>query len=213
MRDPHPLNLDIKLRMGLGLDARSHREENSRADCWVRMWWRRARKELASIFSRIIQARRHSNTKEDDILQSFIDSRYEKVPIPDTMPALAVCMSSMLSERPWLPQHLGSGPFSGLARQGFGQGVWGCVGVWRALLERRGDHRHAHCDSLRWAAHLLHHLGMDRPHHDPGQGAPKRPLTSLSSKTIWVCWSGIYMDLHQPTPQDSLLLCQWRLHP
>ncbi|KAK9908024.1 hypothetical protein WJX75_001750 [Coccomyxa subellipsoidea] len=39
----------------------------------------RARKELASIFSRIIQARRDSNTKEDDILQSFIDSRYEKV--------------------------------------------------------------------------------------------------------------------------------------
>ncbi len=40
---------------------------------------RRARKELAKIFSRIIQARRESNTKEDDMLQSFIESRYEKV--------------------------------------------------------------------------------------------------------------------------------------
>ncbi|EIE21542.1 sterol 14 desaturase [Coccomyxa subellipsoidea C-169] len=39
----------------------------------------RARKELASIFSRIIQARRGSDSKEDDMLQSFIDSRYEKV--------------------------------------------------------------------------------------------------------------------------------------
>ncbi len=39
----------------------------------------RARKELAKIFSRIIQARRGSNTKEDDMLQSFIESRYEKV--------------------------------------------------------------------------------------------------------------------------------------
>ncbi|CAL8469499.1 g9040 [Coccomyxa elongata] len=39
----------------------------------------RARKELAKIFSRIIQARRESNTKEDDMLQSFIESRYEKV--------------------------------------------------------------------------------------------------------------------------------------
>ncbi len=39
----------------------------------------RARKELADIFARIIQTRRESKAQEDDILQSFIDSRYEKV--------------------------------------------------------------------------------------------------------------------------------------
>ncbi len=47
----------------------------------------RARKELASIFSRIIQARRGSDSKEDDMLQSFIDSRYEKVPFHYKPPA------------------------------------------------------------------------------------------------------------------------------
>jgi len=35
--------------------------------------------ELSSIFARIIQARRDSKAKEEDILQCFIDSRYEKV--------------------------------------------------------------------------------------------------------------------------------------
>ena len=39
----------------------------------------RARVELSSIFARIIQARRDSKAKEEDILQCFIDSRYEKV--------------------------------------------------------------------------------------------------------------------------------------
>lgn len=40
---------------------------------------RRARAELSRIFARIIQARRESKVKEEDILQCFIDSRYEKV--------------------------------------------------------------------------------------------------------------------------------------
>ena len=40
---------------------------------------RRARAELARVFSRIIQARRASGAHEDDILQCFIDARYEKV--------------------------------------------------------------------------------------------------------------------------------------
>ena len=39
----------------------------------------RARAELSRIFARIIQARRDSKAREEDILQSFIDSRYEKV--------------------------------------------------------------------------------------------------------------------------------------
>ena len=42
-------------------------------------WADRARKELADIFATIIKARRASGSQEDDILQSFIDSRYEKV--------------------------------------------------------------------------------------------------------------------------------------
>ncbi|CAK0784520.1 hypothetical protein CVIRNUC_007724 [Coccomyxa viridis] len=43
--------------------------------------WRRdrARAELSRIFARIIQARRQSKAGEEDILQCFIDSRYEKV--------------------------------------------------------------------------------------------------------------------------------------
>ena len=40
---------------------------------------RRARAELSRIFARIIQARRQSKAGEEDILQCFIDSRYEKV--------------------------------------------------------------------------------------------------------------------------------------
>ena len=40
---------------------------------------RRARAELSRIFARIIQARRESKAKEEDMLQCFIDSRYEKV--------------------------------------------------------------------------------------------------------------------------------------
>ena len=40
---------------------------------------RRARAELSRIFARIIQARRQSQGGEEDILQCFIDSRYEKV--------------------------------------------------------------------------------------------------------------------------------------
>ena len=40
---------------------------------------RRARAELSRIFARIIQARRGSAAREEDILQCFIDSRYEKV--------------------------------------------------------------------------------------------------------------------------------------
>ncbi len=40
---------------------------------------RRARAELSRIFARIIQARRESKATEEDILQCFIDSRYEKV--------------------------------------------------------------------------------------------------------------------------------------
>ena len=38
----------------------------------------RARRELSHIFNRIIQRRRASGSREDDILQCFIDSRYEK---------------------------------------------------------------------------------------------------------------------------------------
>jgi len=41
--------------------------------------------ELSSIFARIIQARRDSKAKEEDILQCFIDSRYEKVVHIDCM--------------------------------------------------------------------------------------------------------------------------------
>ncbi|KAK9831328.1 hypothetical protein WJX81_002868 [Elliptochloris bilobata] len=39
----------------------------------------RAREELSRIFSKVIRARRASGAREDDILQCFIDSRYEKV--------------------------------------------------------------------------------------------------------------------------------------
>ncbi len=39
---------------------------------------RRAREELSRIFSKVIRARRASGAREDDILQCFIDSRYEK---------------------------------------------------------------------------------------------------------------------------------------
>ena len=38
----------------------------------------RAREELSRIFSKVIRARRASGAREDDILQCFIDSRYEK---------------------------------------------------------------------------------------------------------------------------------------
>ena len=38
----------------------------------------RAREELARIFSQVIRARRASGACEDDILQCFIDSRYDK---------------------------------------------------------------------------------------------------------------------------------------
>ena len=70
--------------MGLAAEGRSIWEIKSRADRCGGLW-HRARKELARIFSRIIQARRDSNSKEDDMLQSFIDSRYEKVPISAPM--------------------------------------------------------------------------------------------------------------------------------
>ena len=36
----------------------------------------RARKELAGIFAKIIQVRRGSGKREDDMLQAFIDSKY-----------------------------------------------------------------------------------------------------------------------------------------
>jgi hypothetical protein len=35
----------------------------------------RARKELRSIFSKIVQARRASGVKEEDVLQQFVDAR------------------------------------------------------------------------------------------------------------------------------------------
>ena len=46
---------------------------------------RRARAELSRIFARIIQARRQSKAGEEDILQCFIDSRYEKVQGPPNL--------------------------------------------------------------------------------------------------------------------------------
>lgn len=54
-------------------------EGSARLLCRVQIMPRRARAELARVFSRIIQARRTSGAQEDDILQCFIDSRYEKV--------------------------------------------------------------------------------------------------------------------------------------
>jgi hypothetical protein len=51
--------------------------------CWLHARECRARQELARIFSRIIRSRRASAAHEDDILQCFIDSRYEKAfPFP-----------------------------------------------------------------------------------------------------------------------------------
>ena len=39
---------------------------------------RRAREQLAKIFGQVIGARRASGAREDDILQCFIDARYDK---------------------------------------------------------------------------------------------------------------------------------------
>nr|QKY15112.1 sterol 14 desaturase (STE14) [Polytomella parva] len=39
----------------------------------------RARKELSSVFSKIIRARRASGAREEDVLQQFIDARYQNV--------------------------------------------------------------------------------------------------------------------------------------
>ena len=36
-----------------------------------------ARKDLAAIFDKVIQARRESGTSEPDVLQTFIDARYK----------------------------------------------------------------------------------------------------------------------------------------
>ena len=53
----------------------------------------RARAELSRIFARIIQARRESQATEEDILQCFIDSRYEKV-----AHAHPVCQNELVSD-------------------------------------------------------------------------------------------------------------------
>ena len=57
----------------------------------------RAREELSRIFSKVIRARRASGAREDDILQCFIDSRYEKARHPFELLRLSVTAPSGLS--------------------------------------------------------------------------------------------------------------------